>query len=112
MLFVIKYLFLILFEIVKRNLPEIKESCQIFAEKAFLAFDFWATLVYELLDIAILCLIVFIKWIVQTELVRELVRATIQIITTPAAELRFLVKDIRRQAESAWTFRKEVLYGF
>ena len=106
---IIKYTFLVLIEIIKRNLPEIKEQAEILADKAFLAFDFWATLAYELLDIAVLCLVVFVKWFIHTELVRELEKATIQIITTPAAELRSCASKIRGWVESAWTFRKELV---
>lgn len=106
---ILKLSILILIEIIKRNLPELKELVQITLEKAFLAFDFWFTLIYELVDIAILCLVVFVKWLVHTELVRELTRSTTEIIATTAAELRSCVGNIRRQAESAWTFRKDLV---
>lgn len=109
MIAIIKYSVLILLEIIKRHLPEIKKGCQIFLEKAFLAFDFWATIAYELLDIAVLCLIVFIKWFVKTELCRELAKATVQTVTCPVASTKALISNIRRQALSAWTFRQELI---
>lgn len=106
---VVKYSFLILLEIIKRHLPEIQKGCQIFLEKAFLAFDFWFTIAYELLDIAVLCLVVFVKWFIHTEFARELKKATVQTIACPIESTKALVSSIRRQASSAWQFRQELI---
>lgn len=106
---IVKCLILILAEIIKRNLPEIKKLVQITLDKAFLAFDFWFALAYELLDIAVLCLVVFVKWFVKTEFARELKKATVQTVACPIASTKALVSSIRRQALSAWTFRQELI---
>lgn len=106
---ILKLSILILIEIIKRNLPEIKKGCQLLAERAFLIFDFWATIAYELLDITVLCLVVFIKWSIQTEFCRELKKATVQTIACPIESINSMFNSIRKNALSAWIFRKELI---
>lgn len=107
--FIVKYGCLALYFFVERHLPEIKDAAVIAGEKAFLAFDFWLTIVIELTSIALLCIKVFSQWLYHTDFTQELIRATIQTVTAPVSSTKTLLNSIKTELVNAWTFRNELI---
>lgn len=111
--FIAKYSTLSVYEIIKRNIPEIKLYAEILGEKAFLAFDFVATIIWELTPIIFMAIMLLVKSVIGCEFVREIRRAIWEctVIPTKSAlkSTAIFAKNIKTDAKEAWRFRQELI---
>lgn len=114
--FITKYSTLSIYEFTKRQIPEVKLAAEIAGEKAFLAFDFIFTLLYELIPIAILAVGVFLKWVWQLpitlavrEFADEMRLAIFQVILSPWLSTAIFLREIGGEIRYLWNFRQELV---
>lgn len=114
--FITKYSTISVYLFTKRQIPEIKLAAEIAGEKAFLAFDFIFTLLYELIPIAILAVGVFLKWVWQLpvtlavrEFLTEMRLAIFQVILSPWLSTAIFLREIGGEMRYLWRFRQELI---